>query len=180
MIGCRAAEPVPAGGEPTRPPGGQPSKHPAPATAALTEAELPNTPRSRGFPPFSHPRLTHHLAISLGGFLGANVRYLIGSWAATHWGAAFPWGTFLINMTGSLAIGFYLTLVSERFPGRVIPRLFFATGFLGAYTTFSAFSQETVTLLQHGALAAAGSYVVASLVLGLAAAGAGRWLARAF
>jgi CrcB protein len=124
-------------------------------------------------------RLGPYLAISAGGLLGANARYLVGQWAAARWGSDFPWGTLLVNVTGSFVLGFYLTLVTERFVGRATTRLFIATGFLGAYTTFSTFSYEAVTLLQHGALPAALGYVAGSLGLSLGAVVAGILAARA-
>lgn len=108
-------------------------------------------------------------AISIGGFLGANARYHMSLWAAKQWGEAFPWGTLLINVIGSFVLGFYLTLVTERFIGRPTTRLFLATGFLGAFTTFSTFSYEVVRLLEGGAAVAALAYATGSLVLGLAA-----------
>src|SRR5207248_8726340 len=75
--------------------------------------------------------------------------------------------------------GCYLTLATERFAGRSTVRLFVATGFLGAYTTFSTFSYEAVSLARHGAVGAAVAYAVASLALGLAAVVAGILAARA-
>jgi len=123
--------------------------------------------------------LTPYAAISAGAVLGANARYAVGLWAAGRWGPAFPWGTLIINVTGSLLLGFYLTLVTERFSGRAATRLLVATGFCGAYTTFSTFSYEAVTLLQRGLVLAAAGYVVTSLAVGLLAAGAGVLLARA-
>jgi CrcB protein len=109
------------------------------------------------------------LAIGIGGIIGANLRWKIGVWAADQWATPFPWGTLLINLTGSFVLGLYLTLVTERFTGRPLTRLMFATGLLGAYTTFSTFAYETVRLLQHGQIWTALAYVAASLALGLAA-----------
>jgi CrcB protein len=134
--------------------------------------------QSRPFHPWP-PRLTAPTAIGLGGVLGANARYQVGIWAADRWGTVFPWGTLIINATGSLVLGFFLTLVTERFSGRPTTRLFVATGFLGAYTTFSAFSYETVRLIQAGELLRALAYVAASLTLGIAAIFAGIAGARA-
>jgi CrcB protein len=90
-----------------------------------------------------------------------------------RFGTVFPWGTLLINVSGSFVLGFYLTLVTERFVGRSTTRLFLATGFLGAYTTFSTLSYETVQLLAAGAALPAVGYVVGSLLLGIAAAAVG-------
>jgi CrcB protein len=124
-------------------------------------------------------RLATFAAVGSGGFLGANARYYLGSWVAAAWGAAFPWGTLLINLVGSFVLGFYLALATERFSGRPTTRLFVATGFLGAFTTFSTFSYETIQLLARGATMAALAYVAASLLLGLAAAVIGLLCARA-
>lgn len=147
---------------------------------AIPEAELAHAPEDVPERAAAHwrARLAPYAAISAGGLLGANTRYLAGQWAA-RWPGPLPWGTLLINVTGSLALGFFLTLVTERFIGRAVTRLFVATGFLGAYTTFSTFGVETITLAQHHRYGAALAYVAASLVLGLAAVVAGAAAARA-
>lgn len=118
-------------------------------------------------------------AVGLGGMLGANVRYLVGNWAQAVWGASFPWGTLIINVAGSLLIGVFLTLATERLSIRPGTRLFVATGLLGAFTTFSTMSYELVHLIQTGAVIRAGLYVLASLSLGLIAVISGRALALA-
>jgi CrcB protein len=139
---------------------------------AVAEAELRHAPED--LPESPRPAWREQVAtvgaISIGGMLGANARYLVSRWATDHWGAAFPWSTLLINVTGSFVLGFYLTLVTERFSGRSTIRLFVATGFLGAYTTFSTFSYETVRLIQHGDATRALAYVATSLLVGLLAA----------
>jgi fluoride exporter len=147
---------------------------------AIPEAELAHAPEDVPEPAAARWRalLTPYAAISAGGLLGANARYLAGQWAA-RWPGPFPWGTLLINVTGSLVLGFFLTLVTERFIGRAVTRLFVATGFLGAYTTFSTFGVETITLAQHHLYGDAIAYVATSLVLGLAAVVAGAAAARA-
>ncbi len=117
--------------------------------------------------------LTPYLAISVGGALGANARYLVASWATTQWGTQFPVGTLLINVSGSFVIGLYLTLATERFTGHPAVRLLVATGFLGAYTTFSTFSVEALRLIETGDAAAGVSYMVASVVLCILAAAIG-------
>jgi CrcB protein len=90
------------------------------------------------------------LYIGLGGFLGANTRYLI-SRAALRWLApGFPYGTLLINFTGSLLLGFFLIWTTERVLSPYNLRLFFAIGFCGAYTTFSSYSYETFALFEQG------------------------------
>jgi CrcB protein len=118
-------------------------------------------------------------AVSAGAMFGANTRYLVNKWVTTHWGGPFPWGTFVINVTGSLILGIFLTLVTVRFSGRTLTRLFVATGFLGAYTTFSTFSYDTTQLIQRGHTIQALLYVAASLVLGLSASIAGIGIANA-
>jgi fluoride exporter len=147
---------------------------------AIPEAELAHAPEDVSEPAASRWRayLTPYVAISAGGVLGANTRYLVGQWAA-RWPGPFPWDTLLINVTGSLLLGFFLTLITERFIGRAVTRLFVATGFLGAYTTFSTFGVETITLAQHHLYGDAIAYVATSLVLGLAAVVAGAAAARA-
>lgn len=111
--------------------------------------------------------LVPFLAISLGAILGANARYLVGLYVAERLGTAFPYGTFIINVTGSLAIGFFLTLISERLAVSQLWRLFFATGFLGAYTTFSAYTFEAADLMRGGAFGPALLYLVGSVVAGM-------------
>lgn len=145
------------------------TEHVLTPTEALEEAELPHAPSDRAAASRSRwgSRLGPHVAIGIGGVLGANARYWIGQWLGNLWGTSFPWPTLIINLTGSVLLGFYLTLVTERFTGRTTTRLFVATGFFGAYTTFSTFSFETLTLLRHGAIASALLYIAASLVLGL-------------
>jgi fluoride exporter len=125
-----------------------------------------------------HPPPVHFLVVGLGGLLGANARYYVGEWVATRWGTAFPWGTLLINVSGSFALGLFLALATERGRDRPALRLFVATGFLGGYTTFSAFGYETIRLLQDGHLGRAALYVGASLVAGIVAVVAGMAFAR--
>ena len=163
-----------------------PRRHDVSPQEALAEAELPVGPadlpaRERRPTPESLPaRLAPYLAISVGGIVGALARYVVGVWAATDWGwgTDFPWGTLLINVSGSLLLGFYLTRVTERVAGRATTRLFVATGFCGAFTTFSTMSYETVALLQQGAFPAALGYIAASVVLGLGAIVVGGHVAR--
>lgn len=119
-----------------------------------------------------------YLLIGLGGFLGANARYLLGSWIATRYGTSFPYGTLVINVSGSFMLGFFLVLMFERF---LVPsdwHFFFAIGFLGAYTTFSTFSYESCALLQDGYSLLALANMVGSVVLGLVAVLMGAALAR--
>jgi CrcB protein len=105
------------------------------------------------------------LAIALAGAAGAVTRYRIGVLTG---GVAWPWPTFAINVAGSLLAGVVLGLAGSRLSPTTSTAI--TVGFLGAFTTFSALSVQTVTMLRDGRAAAAGAYVVGSVVLGLAAA----------
>lgn len=116
--------------------------------------------------------LTKSLWVAGGAALGANARYWLGAWVLSRFGSNFPWGTLLINVTGSLLIGLYLGL-DERQGFPMSWRLFFAIGICGGYTTFSTFSWETLKLIQEGHLSNAFGYVLASSLLTVAACWAG-------
>jgi fluoride exporter len=120
------------------------------------------------------------LLVALGGALGAIARYLLGTAIADRYGTAWPLGTFIINVTGCFAIGFFLTLATERMTIHEGWRFFFPIGFVGAYTTFSTYEYETVRLIQSGAWGRALSYVLASTVLGFFAVVLAMWTARRF
>ncbi|MCC7371609.1 MAG: fluoride efflux transporter CrcB [Chloroflexi bacterium] len=107
------------------------------------------------------------LVISVGGILGANTRYLVTLYVAERFGTAFPYGTLIINVTGSLVIGFFLTLATERLNLDPLWRLFFATGFLGAYTTFSSYTYEAAQLIRDGAFGLALLYLFGSVLAGM-------------
>lgn len=124
-------------------------------------------------------RLAPYLAISIGGALGANARYFLGSWVTAQWGPHFPVATLLINVSGSFGLGVYLTLVAERFTGHQAIRLLIATGFFGAYTTFSTFSVEALRLIEAGDVATGLTYVAASVVFSIAAGAIGTIMAHA-
>ena len=111
-------------------------------------------------------------AVALGGALGAPVRYGI-SQAVHITPGTFPWGTFWINMSGSLALGFFLALVLSRFPATRYLRPFVASGFLGSYTTYSTFAVETDLLIRNGRAGIAVAYVALSFVAGFTAGWAG-------
>lgn len=119
------------------------------------------------------------LLISAGAILGANARYWIGDWAAQKLGANFPYGTFIINISGSLLIGFFLTLATERLLIDPRWRLLIAVGFLGAYTTFSTFAFESFNLLTKGQWLAGLGNLFGSTVLGVAAVALGVYLGKA-
>lgn len=126
------------------------------------------------------------LWVAFGGALGATLRYLVGGWVQrTGWveglrgGAAlFPWGTFVVNVTGCAAIGLLAGLLEERSTASPELRLFLLAGVLGGYTTFSSFGLETQRLLAEGSALVACANVAASVVVGLAAVLGGVALAR--
>lgn len=119
------------------------------------------------------------LFIGVGGFIGANLRYLLQLWAAGRWGPDFPYGTLLANLVGSFVLGFFLTLISERLVVSPTTRLFIATGVLGGFTTFSSFTVEALNLVQDGRWLSGGFYLLGNVGLGLLAAFLGIVLARA-
>jgi CrcB protein len=119
-----------------------------------------------------------YVAVGAGAVLGANLRFLVTTWAADHWGADLPYGTFLINVSGAFVIGVFLALLAGRVGVHPLWRLFFATGFLGGYTTFSSYAWEALTLAEDGAWLRAILYVGASNVLGLLGVWLGASVAR--
>jgi CrcB protein len=121
-----------------------------------------------------------YLIIGIGGFLGANARYVVGGWITQQWGSQFPWGTFVINVTGSFLLGLLMVNLNARPLASPQYRLFFAVGFLGAYTTFSTFSYETLRLAQDQSVIAALLNITGSIVLGLVGVVLGVWLGRFF
>lgn len=125
------------------------------------------------------PNLRHPIAISLGAVAGALSRYYITLWFANRFGTAFPYGTFFINITGCLAMGFFVTLAFERV-ANIGPevRLMVATGFLGAYTTFSTYGLETNVLWRDRSYSIAAFYWAGSAILGVIAVQLGVILAR--
>lgn len=117
-------------------------------------------------------------AIALGGAVGAPARYGVAQ--VIHAGPdGFPWATFWTNVSGSLVLGFFLAVTLERFPPTRFLRAFVATGFLGAYTTYSTFAVETDLLIKRGHAPIGVAYAAVSLMTGLLAVWAGIWTARA-
>jgi CrcB protein len=104
------------------------------------------------------------LAIALGGALGSMVRYAAVSWLTPSTGLRFPLGTFAVNLLGAFLIGVVYVLLTKKFALAPEWRLFFMTGLLGGFTTFSAFSLETLQLLQSGHWLTAISYALGSVV----------------
>ncbi len=115
--------------------------------------------------------------IAVGGSLGAIARYWVGSVVADKLGTRFPYGTFVINISACIIIGFSLTYLGKRAELNPAWRFLIPTGFVGAYSTFSTYEWETLSSLRTGAFSLAAVYAIASLILGLVAAWGGAVLA---
>jgi fluoride exporter len=122
------------------------------------------------------PALRAPIAISLGAIAGALSRYYLTAWCTQQFGSHFPYGTFFINLTGCLAMGFFFTLALEKSFSMDL-RLLVATGFLGAYTTFSSYGLDTLQLLDRSPSSAL-FYWSGSAVLGILCVQMGVWLAK--
>mgnify|MGYP001816276890 FL=1 len=117
------------------------------------------------------------ISVAIGGALGASLRYLTGVGMVRLLGhTAFPTGVITVNVLGSLLMGVFVAVAAQRGLTHLSPLV--ATGFLGGFTTFSAFSLEVVTLYERGATTQAMVYVLASVILSVGALVAGLWLAR--
>ncbi|PZE20891.1 fluoride efflux transporter CrcB [Paenibacillus xerothermodurans] len=104
--------------------------------------------------------------IGFGGAVGTLCRFYLGRWVNSKMKSQFPWGTWVINATGSFALGLLLSMhANEQISDLVW--MVMGTGFCGAYTTFSTFGYETIQLVQQGEMAKAALYVVSSVLLGL-------------
>lgn len=125
-------------------------------------------------------RLATTVLIGLGGAFGTLLRYW-GGLAALRWSQWLPWGTILINVSGSFAIAFFgaLTAASGRFPASETTRLVFMVGICGGFTTFSSFSLQTLDLLRQGAVLRALLNIGLSLALCMASVTAGYLAAQA-
>ncbi len=122
--------------------------------------------------------MNHLLLVAVGGAVGASLRYGAGVAALRTFGPGFPWGTLGVNIIGSLAMGLLIAFLARFGSGVQDLRIFLATGVLGGFTTFSAFSLDVVTLYERGAVLAAIMYVAASLFVSVAALVAGLWIIR--
>ena len=123
--------------------------------------------------------MTRVFWIGAAGFFGAIARYGIEGLVSRRTGGQFPWGTLVVNVSGCFVLGLLFTLFTERFLPHPNLRAALTVGFLGAYTTFSTFSLETVRLLEDGAVWLAGANAAASLALGIAFVSLGIFLGRA-
>jgi len=118
------------------------------------------------------------VAIAIGGAFGAVARFSLGEWIGDALGTDFPWGILLINVGGSLAIGILFVLLVEQEHLSPIYRSALMVGFLGAFTTFSTFSLQTLALIETGRFLEALTYVLASFVLSLGAVALGVFITR--
>ena len=110
-----------------------------------------------------------YFMVGIGGFLGAIARFWLGGYVSTKMGTRFPYGTFLINCTGSFLIGFIVTLLAEKTHWSPNWRYLIPIGFIGAYTTFSTFEYEKFRVIQDGELLMAFLNVVLSVIVGFLA-----------
>lgn len=123
--------------------------------------------------------MTHLLLAAAGGAIGASLRYLTSLAAVRLLGTSFPWGTLVVNVAGSFAMGLLIAILGRLSSGGDSLRVFVAVGILGGFTTFSAFSLDFVTLYERGQLAVAAGYVLTSVIVSIVALFAGLWLVRA-
>lgn len=123
--------------------------------------------------------MVYSLAVAAGGALGAVSRYWLMLWVTALGATRFPWGTLLVNVLGSCAIGVLYVLISERVVLTEQWRALLVVGYLGAFTTFSTFSLDALLLLQEGRLVPALAYVASSVLLCVAGACLGMLLMRA-
>lgn len=119
------------------------------------------------------------LLVAGGGAIGSLLRYYVGQWALRLAGPAFPWGTLTVNVVGCFVIGVFAEMIARRFDASPELRLLLITGFLGGFTTFSAFSLDAISLFERGAAVSGAVYIVASVGLSMAAVIAGLALMRA-
>ena len=123
---------------------------------------------------------SNYLYVALGGALGSVARFWLSGVAARHFGETFPWGTLIVNVTGSFAIGFFAALTSPEGRWFVAPGLrnLFMAGVLGGYTTFSSFSLQTLNLAENGEYGRAAGNALVSMAGCLIAVWLGHALAQ--
>ncbi|HEU0164184.1 MAG TPA: fluoride efflux transporter CrcB [Thermomicrobiales bacterium] len=119
-----------------------------------------------------------YLWVGVGGFVGANLRYILGRIISDRWGSSFPYGTFVINVTGAFVIGILMVILTERTVADPLWRQLTVVGFLGGYTTFSSYTWEAVQLFDDGRWGPGLGYLIGSNLLGLLACAAGMIIAR--
>lgn len=108
-------------------------------------------------------------AVALGGAIGSVARYLVGIGSGRLFGMSFPWGTLIINVTGSFLIGTFIALFATRWDLSQAARVFLTVGICGGYTTFSTFSLDAFYLMERGELLSSAAYMIASVVMSVAA-----------
>jgi CrcB protein len=111
--------------------------------------------------------MNHLLLASLGGAIGAGLRFMVGSVAIRFMGVSFPWATLIVNVVGSLLMGILIGILARRTGTPNEVRIFLATGILGGFTTFSAFSLDAINLWQRGESTVAAGYVLSSVLFSL-------------
>lgn len=122
--------------------------------------------------------MKHLILVATGGAIGASLRYLTGIAALRWFGANFPWGTLMVNVIGSFAMGVLAEFIVRKLGASNELRLLLMTGLLGGYTTFSAFSLDAILLIERGAYSAATGYILANVVGSILALLLGLMLAR--
>lgn len=125
-------------------------------------------------------RMGNILIVAAGGAVGSVTRHLVGTASLRLFGSGFPVGTMVVNIVGSFLMGVFIELLAQRFSASEQLRLLVATGFLGGFTTFSAFSLDFITLWQRGETVAAVAYATVSVIVSLLALAGGLALVRAF
>lgn len=123
-------------------------------------------------------RLNELFLVGAGSFVGGNARYLVARAAASRFGADFPYGTLIINVTGSLVIGALLTYMLRNPAISQNLRLVFVVGFLGAYTTFSTYTFDSLTLFQNGEVLKGLIYFLGTAFLGMVSVSVGMLVGR--
>jgi CrcB protein len=123
--------------------------------------------------------LLKYVMVGIGGFIGAIARFWLGSYIGGKMGTRFPYGTFVINISGSFLIGLILTILSEKAHWSPNWRYLVPVGFIGAYTTFSTFEYETLRTIQDGQFLIASLNVTLSVLLGFVAVWGGAIAGRA-
>ncbi len=118
-----------------------------------------------------------YLYIAIGGALGSIARYWVGTEVASRMGTRFPFGTFVINVSACVIIGFSITFLAQRAELNPAWRFLIPVGFVGAYSTFSTYEWETLSVIRTGAFSMAILYAVSSFIFGLLAVWGGSTLA---